>query len=91
MEKKPSDNWYCNKCAGNRAPQSPSTPRLFTGLLGDSSKQNTSAFALSPLLRNFFEGIVTGEDGEFEEETNTVKAKKYVLKDLFNVCLVTNL
>ena len=44
--------------------------------MGDSAKKNTSAFALSPLLRNYYEGIVTGEDGEFEDQNNTAKAKK---------------
>ncbi|KAL6717123.1 hypothetical protein ACLMJK_005038 [Lecanora helva] len=75
MEQSPENNWYCNKCSGGHALPPPS-PGLFNGLVGGSSRKNTSAFALPAPLRNYFENVVTGEDGEFEEAISSIKPKK---------------
>ena len=58
--------WYCSKCETLRvAPPKP--PRgLFAGLISHIEKCNTRSFALPVDIRSFYEGVRTGERGEFE-------------------------
>ena len=67
LDKEPDGEWLCPECvadAGNELPQ-------VTGLLGPIIRQvqrmNPRSYALPDGIRNYFEGVRTGEGGEYEE------------------------
>ncbi|RVX66983.1 hypothetical protein B0A52_09197 [Exophiala mesophila] len=60
-------SWYCPSCAANRAPEE-ATPTGILGLvLGQIDKTIPKAFTLPLDVRDYFEGVRTGEEGEYEE------------------------
>ncbi|KAL2171072.1 hypothetical protein VTG60DRAFT_3920 [Thermothelomyces hinnuleus] len=66
--------WFCNVCRINRDPtQLPVHRGAFAQLLEKLEARNSSAFRLPAPVRNHFEGVRTGPDGEYEEVTTTVK------------------
>ena len=70
----PEGEWYCYICESRRDPQ-PKPPRgLFAALLAVLEKKNPIAFNLPYDIRDYFEGVKTGEEGEYEEAT-TLKSK----------------
>lgn len=75
MDVVPKGEWLCNKCTEERTTSPSPTPGIFEVLLGDLNKKNPVSYALPQHLREYYEGIKTGEDGEFEE-TNVMKANK---------------
>ena len=75
FETVPRDSWFCNKCTGDNLPHPPPAPGIFSGLLGDVHRKSTRSFALPVAIRHYFKGVVTGEDGEYEEASN-VKVKR---------------
>ena len=40
---------------------------VFGNLLNELEKKNCSSFRLPAQIRNYFEGVKTGEEGEYEE------------------------
>ena len=67
----PVGQWFCHICVSTRDPQ-PNRPRgLFAGLLGNLDKQNPIAFNLPNDIRDYFENVETGEDGEYLDTTLT--------------------
>ena len=61
------ETWFCYVCAANRNPQ-PKLPRgLFAALLGNLAKKNPVAYNLPVEIREYFEGVKTGDEGEYEE------------------------
>jgi hypothetical protein len=60
--------WYCNVCISNRDPASlPTHMGPFGRLLDKLETKNSSAFRLPTDVREYFEGVRTGVDGEYEE------------------------
>ncbi|KAK0722319.1 hypothetical protein B0T26DRAFT_641949 [Lasiosphaeria miniovina] len=76
----PAD-WFCNVCRTAR--DSASLP-IHTGalalLLERLDAKNSSAFRLPDHVRDYFEGVQTGVDGEYEETPTVTKPGKYVKK-----------
>ena len=65
----PDGEWYCHICVSRRDPQ-PKPPRgVFSALLAFLEKKNPIAFNLPEDVRDYFEGVKTGEEGEYEETT----------------------
>ncbi|KAI9826312.1 MAG: hypothetical protein M1832_000229 [Thelocarpon impressellum] len=61
------ETWFCFVCAAARDPQ-PRLPRgLFAGLLGHLERKNPVAYNLPADIREYFEGVKTGDEGEYEE------------------------
>jgi hypothetical protein len=60
--------WFCNVCKTSRAPaRLPTHTGVFAGLLEKLESKNSSAFRLPREVREYFEGVRTGPDGEYEE------------------------
>jgi len=60
------DEWYCNVCLANRQP-APHHGGAFGSLLNNLDKKNSGAFRLPAVIRDRFEGVRTGADGEYED------------------------
>lgn len=61
------ETWFCFKCLARRDPI-PKHPRgLFSSLLNELDKKNPVSFRLPVEIREYFEGVRTGEEGEYEE------------------------
>lgn len=69
------DEFYCNLCASLRNPTRVDHPGPFGGLLNNLDKRNPSAFRLPGDVRDYFEGVKTGPDGEYEEVVASNKSK----------------
>ncbi|KAK4238940.1 hypothetical protein C8A03DRAFT_14636 [Achaetomium macrosporum] len=84
--------WFCNVCRANRDPAAlPAHSGAFALLQEKLDVRNSSAFRLPPSVRDLFEGVRTGTDGEYEEFVAPVKPnrkRKYEedqVPDLFRV------
>lgn len=65
-EGKLPDEWFCNICLNSRIP--PSEPAgSFGALLVKLDGKNPSAFHLPKDIREYFENVKTGTEGEYEE------------------------
>ncbi|KAI9879463.1 MAG: hypothetical protein M1830_008510 [Pleopsidium flavum] len=63
----PEGQWFCFICESKRDPR-PKPPRgLFAVLLATLEKKNPVAYNLPFEIRDYFEGVKTGEEGEYEE------------------------
>lgn len=70
------DEWYCHVCFSQRFPtRLPDYGGVFGYLLNNLEKKNSSAFRLPADVRDYFEGVKTGADGEYEEILPTGKTK----------------
>lgn len=59
--------WFCNVCLSTRSPANVPPPSgAFRALQGKLDGRNSSAFRLPGEVREFFEDVRTGVDGEFE-------------------------
>ena len=67
----PDGEWLCEVCRPRLAPMAFATaslpPTVFAPLTSSISRKNPAAFNLPLGLRGFFEDVVTGDDGEYEE------------------------
>jgi hypothetical protein len=61
------DNWFCNACNVSRNPRVTDYHGLFGSLLTILQKKNPSAFHLPKDIREYFEGVRTGSEGEYED------------------------
>lgn len=61
------DEWYCNECIGRRNGRMPEGEGIFGYLLSKIERQNSKAFALTREIREYFEGVKTGTEGEYED------------------------
>ncbi len=62
------DEWYCNVCLSTRNPPDPSLHAgVFGFLMTSLDKKNSSAFRLPGDVRDYFEGVKTSADGEYED------------------------
>ncbi|ORY59075.1 uncharacterized protein BCR38DRAFT_63770 [Pseudomassariella vexata] len=70
------DKWYCNECRHVYFPDQFTGHRgAFSSLLDNLDKKNPRAFRLPQDIREHFEGVRTGADGEYEEMTAIGKPK----------------
>ena len=61
------DEWFCNNCISRHNPAALTRyTGLFGTLLNSMEKKNSSAFRLPAETRDYFEGVKTGADGEYE-------------------------
>lgn len=60
------DTWYCNVCNVSRHPITEESGS-FGELLAKLDMKNPSAFHLPNDVRDYFEGVRTGTEGEYEE------------------------
>ena len=66
--------WFCNVCRTNRdIARLPAHDGSFAQMLEKLDAKNSSAFRLPGPVRDRFEGVRTGVDGEYEEIANAVK------------------
>ncbi|KAL2136646.1 hypothetical protein VTI74DRAFT_2378 [Chaetomium olivicolor] len=66
--------WFCNVCRVQRDPSVlPNHRGAFASLLDKLDVKNSSAFRLPAAVRDRFEGVRTGADGEYEEIVPVVK------------------
>jgi hypothetical protein len=64
------DDWFCNECMHRYYPAHFTGHRgAFGSLLDGLDKKNPRAFRLPQDIRECFEGVRTGADGEYEENT----------------------
>lgn len=61
------DEWYCNECKHRYYPPFGENKGLFRSLLNDLDRKNPRAFRLPEDVRDLFEGVRTGPEGEYEE------------------------
>jgi hypothetical protein len=61
------DSWYCNACNVSRNPQASDDAGAFGSLIAQLEKKNPSAFHLPKDVREYFEGVRTGGEGEYED------------------------
>lgn len=69
--------WYCNVCRTSRDPAAfPEHTGAFALLSEKLDAKNSSAFRLPDHVRNLFEGVRAGVDGEYEDIVNVPKVTK---------------
>ena len=61
------DEWFCNVCHFNRYPRRDDENGLFGLLFSNLERKNPSAFHLPKFVREYFENVKTGAEGEYEE------------------------
>lgn len=61
------DTWFCNVCNVVRGPPIREAPGAFGKAMALLEKRNSSAFSLPRRIRDYFEGVRTGAEGEYEE------------------------
>ncbi|KAK9781894.1 hypothetical protein SCAR479_01765 [Seiridium cardinale] len=86
------DEWYCNECMHKFFPEKFTGHRGAFGTLLDAlDKRNPRAFRLPLDIRECFEGVKTGPDGEYEETTSTKpKPNKKGYEEAFDFFRVRN-
>ena len=67
--------WYCHNCEGARDPQVREPQGLWSQLRSSFNKQNPVAYALPKRYRDYYEGVATGEDGEYVDVAAGGKTK----------------
>lgn len=63
----PEGEWLCAKCRARYHRHEPQARGIFGRLYAHVDDTNPKAFALSSNLRNYFEGVRTGVEGEYED------------------------
>jgi hypothetical protein len=62
------DEWYCNECQVRYNPPLVNEHRgVFGALVASLQRKNPRAFRLPEPIRDYFEGVKTGPEGEYEE------------------------
>ena len=71
----PEGQWLCTKCLKGRLEFPAQSRGVFRELTAEVNGKNPSAFNLPLSVREYFDGVKTGEEGEYEE-TASINAKK---------------
>lgn len=72
----PEGEWLCNKCESKNDRFGKKSRGLFSNLIHNIEKQNPLVFGLPRELRDHYEGVKTGDKGEYQEYTEVgVKTK----------------
>ncbi|KAF2964735.1 hypothetical protein GQX73_g8840 [Xylaria multiplex] len=62
------DEWFCNECQIRYNPPHVNEHRsVFSSLVANLQRKNPRAFRLPEPIREYFEGVKTGAEGEYEE------------------------
>ncbi|MCJ1354610.1 MAG: hypothetical protein MMC33_004599 [Icmadophila ericetorum] len=64
----PRGEWFCHVCEANQKPHSIAEQGVFSGLQSRIEQRNPVAFNLPLQVRDHYEGVRTGEEGEYEDE-----------------------
>ncbi|KAL8807816.1 MAG: hypothetical protein Q9182_000465 [Xanthomendoza sp. 2 TL-2023] len=67
LDSLPDGEWYCQACASQPGPPPAPARGVFPILLHSLATKTPTAYNLPRSLRNYYEGVITGEDGEYEE------------------------
>jgi len=70
QDKPPQGEWFCHKCQEARTTRPRPDRGVFAELAVDLDTKNVIAFNLPNQIRDYFEGVKTGEEGEYEEVGN---------------------
>ncbi|KAL8953570.1 MAG: hypothetical protein Q9222_000565 [Ikaeria aurantiellina] len=73
LDAAPDGEWYCQACASQ--PLSTLPRRIFALLRHSVQRRNPAAYNLPRSLRCYYEDVITGDDGEYEEANIASKAK----------------
>ncbi len=73
------DEWFCNECVQRYYPPIGERKGAFGDLFHVLERKNPRAFGLPEEIREYFEGVRTGPDGEYEDSTPVAKPK-YVIQ-----------
>ncbi|MCJ1402431.1 hypothetical protein MMC11_005651 [Xylographa trunciseda] len=65
----PEGEWYCHVCVAERVPPTRRPRGIFSSLMGNIENHNPIAFNLPLDVRHAYEGVKTGEDGEYVDTT----------------------
>ena len=69
------DSWYCNVCDSKAYPPMVDDDGIFGLLSMQLERKNPSAFHLPKDIREYFENVKTGAEGEYEEPAPPKAAK----------------
>ncbi|KAI1500589.1 hypothetical protein F5X99DRAFT_234803 [Biscogniauxia marginata] len=61
------DEWFCNECTQRYFPSTLEHGGAFGQLAGGLDRKNPRAFRLTEDIREYFEGVKTGQEGEYED------------------------
>ncbi|KAI9675348.1 MAG: hypothetical protein M1817_001252 [Caeruleum heppii] len=61
------ETWFCFVCAAKQDTLAKRSGRLFAVMLFNLEKKNPVAFNLPVRIREYFEGVKTGEEGEYQD------------------------
>lgn len=64
----PRGEWFCYVCGAARKPSTTGPQGVFSGLQFKIEQRNPVAFNLPLQVRDHYEGVRTGEEGEYEDE-----------------------
>ena len=67
--------WFCYKCRAAQFELPKPERSVFGELVNELTKKNPVSFNLPVSIREYFEGVKTGDEGEYEE-ASVVKANK---------------
>ena len=59
---------YCYKCKASRSVPPLVERGVFGELTSELNKKNPTAFHLPPAIRDYFDGVKTGDEGEYADE-----------------------
>ncbi len=70
QNKPPQGEWFCHKCQEARAAKPRPDRGVFAELLVNLNAKNVISFNLPNQIRDYFEGVKIGEEGEYEDVWN---------------------
>lgn len=78
------DEWFCNVCVAQRKGVTAHTG-LFGKLVTLLEKKNPHAFYLPKEIREYFDGVRTGPEGEYEDHAPQQRKGKHEEQDLYRL------
>ena len=82
----PEGLWFCFNCEAKKDPYHRARRGLFSHLNTNLRKSNTSAFSLPKHTRDYYEGVATGDDGEYVDVPTSGKARQGFLFHFSLIC-----
>ncbi|KAL8775386.1 MAG: hypothetical protein Q9209_000394 [Squamulea sp. 1 TL-2023] len=79
LDTSPDGDWFCQACASQPSP--PPARGIFPLLRHSFHRKTPTAYKLPLSIRNHFENVATGDDGEYEELGAPPSKAKYVVHD----------
>lgn len=69
------DEWFCYSCLARRDGRLPAAGGVFGILQSFMERKNPTSFHLNKDIREYFEGVKTGAEGEYEDTAPPEKPK----------------